>query len=227
MFQFFVNTFSNTASISANLNDQHARLFLSSAICGLTLIWFASMFIKKSNKKQPPLPPGPKPLPLVGNLLSLDPELPTYFTNLSRTHGPIMTFWLGKKAGIVISTPRLVREVLKDQDTTFANRDVPAAAREIAYGGSDIVWTPYGPEWRMPRKVCVREMLSCATLDTVYALRRNELRQMIKYIHSQAGKQVNVGEQLFLSVLNVITNMLWGGTVKLMRGPVLELSSGK
>ncbi|XP_027084287.1 flavonoid 3'-monooxygenase CYP75B137-like [Coffea arabica] len=214
MFQFFVNTFSNTASISANLNDQHARLFLSSAICGLTLIWFASMFIKKSNKKQPPLPPGPKPLPLVGNLLSLDPELPTYFTNLSRTHGPIMTFWLGKKAGIVISTPRLVREVLKDQDTTFANRDVPAAAREIAYGGSDIVWTPYGPEWRMPRKVCVREMLSCATLDAVYALRRNELRQMIKYIHSQAGKQVNVGEQLFLSVLNVITNMLWGGTVK-------------
>ncbi|KAL3499744.1 hypothetical protein ACH5RR_038837 [Cinchona calisaya] len=125
-----------------------------------------------------------------------------------------MTFWLGKKAGIVISSPALVREVLKDQDITFANRDVPAAAMEIAYGGSDIVWTPYGPEWRMLRKVCVREMLSGTTLDTVYALRRKEIRQMIKYIYSQDGKKVNVGEQLFLSVLNVITNMLWGGTVK-------------
>lgn len=213
MFHPLLNTFSNTTNV-ASTYDQHVKMLLFFSIGGFAFLWIGLIFIKKSNKGQPQLPPGPKPLPLVGNLLSLDPELPTYFANLSKTYGPIMTFWLGKKAGIVISSPALVREVLKDQDTTFANRDVPAAAREIAYGGSDIVWTPYGPEWRMLRKICVRQMLSGTILETVYTLRRNELRQMIKYIYSQAGKPVNVGEQLFLTVLNVITNMLWGGTVE-------------
>lgn len=55
-----------------------------------------------------------------------------------------------------------------------------------------------------------------ATLDTVYSLSRHELHQKIKYIHGRAGKPVNLGEQLFLSILNVITNMggkgkCWGG----------------
>lgn len=209
MFQILLNASDGGSSV----NDQNLML-LSYGLGGLALLWFILMFIWKPNKGQPPLPPGPKPLPLVGNLLSLDPELHTYFTDLSKTYGPILTLWLGKKVGIVISSPALAREVLKDQDTTFANRDVPAAGREATYGGLDIVWNPYGPEWRMLRKVCVREMLSNATLDSVYDLRRRELRQTIKFLYRQTGKPVNVGEQMFLTVLNVITNMLWGGTVK-------------
>lgn len=66
----------------------------------------------------------------------------------------------------------------------------------------------------MLRKVCVREMLSNATLDSVYGLRRRELRRTIQYFYSRVGSRVNVGEQMFLTVMNVITNMLWGGTVK-------------
>ncbi|KAK2967312.1 hypothetical protein RJ640_004878, partial [Escallonia rubra] len=44
--------------------------------------------------------------------------------------------------------------------------------------------------------------------------KRREIRQTIGYFYSQAGSPVNVGEQMFLAVLNVITSMLWGGTVK-------------
>lgn len=197
------------------INNEQVGVILSYVLGGLALIWLLFMFIKKSDQKyKSPLPPGPKPLPLFGNLLSLDPELHTYFASLAQNYGPIFTLWLGKKAGIVITSPVLAKEVLKDQDTIFANRDVPAAGREATYGGSDIVWNPYGPEWRMLRKVCVREMLSNTTLDSVYNLRRFELQQTIKFFYSHAGKPVNVGEQMFLTVLNVITNMLWGGTVK-------------
>lgn len=196
------------------LTDPNLQLLLPYILGGLALIWVVLIFTKKSTKNQPSLPPGPRALPLVGNLLSLDPELHCYFSDLSKTYGPILTLWLGKKAGIVITSPAVAREVLKDQDTTFANRDVPEAGREATYGGTDIVWTPYGAEWRMLRKICVREMLSGSTLDSVYTLRRKELRQTIKFIHSQAGKPVNVGEQMFLTVLNVITEMMWGGTVE-------------
>ncbi|XP_010325462.2 flavonoid 3'-monooxygenase CYP75B137-like isoform X3 [Solanum lycopersicum] len=143
--------------------------------CLLALLW---CFISNSNKG---LPPGPKPLPLIGNLHSLEPQLHTYFASLSKIYGPICRIWLGKKLGIIVTSPALAREVLKDKDTIFANRDVSVAGREVTYGGTDIVWTPYGPKWRMLRKT---------------------------------GSPVNVGEQMFLTALNVITSMLWGGTVK-------------
>ncbi|XP_010325461.2 flavonoid 3'-monooxygenase CYP75B137-like isoform X2 [Solanum lycopersicum] len=176
--------------------------------CLLALLW---CFISNSNKG---LPPGPKPLPLIGNLHSLEPQLHTYFASLSKIYGPICRIWLGKKLGIIVTSPALAREVLKDKDTIFANRDVSVAGREVTYGGTDIVWTPYGPKWRMLRKVCVQEMLSASTLDSLYALRRRELRQSINYFYNQTGSPVNVGEQMFLTALNVITSMLWGGTVK-------------
>lgn len=125
-----------------------------------------------------------------------------------------MKLQLGHKLGIIVSSPNLAREVLKDHDITFANRDVPDVARIAAYGGSDIAWSPYGPEWRMLRKVCVLKMLSNSTLDSVYELRRREVRNIIAYIYSKHGSPINVGEQTFLTILNVVTSMLWGGTVQ-------------
>lgn len=204
----------NTFFFSANPSDDGAGLVFSSIIGFLAVAWILLLIIKKSSNKNPPLPPGPRGLPLLGNLLALDPELHTYFAKLAQTYGPIYKLKLGKKIGIVISSPALAREVLKDQDTTFANRDMPVAGKEAAYGGADIVWTPYGPEWRMLRKVCVREMLSSSTLDSVYGLRRSEIRQTVGYLYGKAGSPVNIGEQMFLTVMNVITGMLWGGTVK-------------
>ncbi|KAL3591327.1 hypothetical protein D5086_009967 [Populus alba] len=56
-------------------------------------------------------------------------------------------------------------------------------------------------------------MLSNATLDSLYPLRSREVRNTIKYIYSHAGSPINVGDQLFLAVFNVVTSMLWGGTV--------------
>ncbi|KAK6791820.1 hypothetical protein RDI58_010901 [Solanum bulbocastanum] len=150
------------------VNIEQKGVFFSYFLGILALLWFLWFFISNSNKG---LPPGPKALPLIGNLHSLDPELHTYFVSLSKTYGHISRLWLGKKLGIIITSPALAREVLKDQDTIFANRDVPAAGREFSYGGNDRVWNPYGPKWCMLRK-------------------------------------------MFLTVLNVMTSMLWGGTVK-------------
>ena len=66
----------------------------------------------------------------------------------------------------------------------------------------------------MLRKVGVLKMLSNNMLDSVYALRRNEVRKTVGYLYSRVGSAVNVGEQVFLTVLNVITEMMWGGAVE-------------
>ncbi|KAG2408299.1 Cytochrome P450 [Vigna angularis] len=177
-----------------------------------TVICYAWLYFFKPNTQR--LPPGPSGLPFLGNLLSLEPELHTYFAALAQIHGPIYKLRLGSKLAIVIASPAVAREIFKDHDTVFANRDVPAAGRVATYGGFDIAWTPYGAEWRMLRKVCTVNMLSNTTLDSVYDLRRNEVRKTVSYLYSRAGSAVNVGEQGFLTVMNVITSMMWGGAVE-------------
>lgn len=180
----------------------------------LGITWFVWVVLLERAKGQRPLPPGPRGLPLVGILPFLDPELHSYFASLAETYGPILSLRLGGKVGVVISSPAIAREVLKEQDVTFANRDVPLVVTAMEYGGRDIVFTPYGAEWRMLRKVCVRDMLGHATLDAFYSYRRQEIRNMTRFLYNQSGIPVDIGEQMFKTVLNVITSMLWGGSIQ-------------
>ncbi|OMP02184.1 Cytochrome P450 [Corchorus capsularis] len=165
------------SNITSSIHD-FVRSFFT--LVGLFVIfWYTWEFIK-SRKGKPLSPPGPRGLPLVGSLPFLKPDLHCYFAELARTYGPVVKLQLGSKIGILVTSPSAAREVLKDQDIVFANRDVPAVAM-LATGGRDIGFNSYGPEWRMLRK---------------------------------AGPAVNIGEQMFLTTLNVVTNMLWGGTLE-------------
>lgn len=160
------------------------------------------------------LPPGPIGLPLVGSLLSLSPDLHVYFTKLAEAYGPIYRIRLGSKLSVVVSSPALAREVLRDNDLAMANHDVTAIVTVFTYGGNDMAFNPVGPTWRLLRRICVQEMLNPASLDAVYGLRRREMRATIHNLRASAGKEVQVGTQLFATVLNVIMSMLWGGTVE-------------
>ncbi|XP_008238690.1 PREDICTED: cytochrome P450 76M5-like [Prunus mume] len=201
----------NWFKTSTRNDESWLLLYTLSAIFAST--WCAWLCMKKSRNKIPPLPPGPLGMPLLGNLLSLDPELHSYFARLAHTYGPIFKLRLGAMTCVVINSPSSAREVLKDRDVTFANRDVPVAARIAFYGGADVVWTPHGPEWRMLRKVSILKMLGGAALDSFQSIRQNQVRKTVRYLYGRAGSPVNVGEQIFLTSLNVISNMICGGCI--------------
>ncbi|KAL6877491.1 hypothetical protein ACP4OV_012706 [Aristida adscensionis] len=172
------------------------------------------LYVAAVTRRAGGLPPGPAGLPLVGSLLSLDPQLHVYFARLAARYGPVFSIRLGSKLGVVVSSPALAREVLRDQDLVFANRDIPDAARSVTYGGEqDIVWNPVGPTWRLLRRVCVREMFSAASLDNVHGLRRREFAAALRHLHAASGTPVDVGAQMFLTTMNVITGILWGGSI--------------
>ncbi|XP_058081628.1 flavonoid 3'-monooxygenase CYP75B137-like [Magnolia sinica] len=169
--------------------------------------------VKRSRNGAPPLPPGPRGLPLIGSLPFVEPDLHRYFAKLAMIYGPVMKIQLGSKLCVVLSSPKVAKQVLKDHDAIFANRDVSAAAIALTYGGIDIGFSPYGSDWRMMRKVCSQEMMNSTVLDSYYALRRREVHQTVHYVRTQAGKPVNISDVAFGASLNVVTSMIWGDTL--------------
>ncbi|XP_049415620.1 labd-13Z-ene-9,15,16-triol synthase, chloroplastic-like isoform X1 [Solanum stenotomum] len=177
---------------------------LTLSIVFLTILWY------KLNKEESRLPPGPRGLPIVGFLPFLRTNLHHQLTELSQQFGPIYKFWLGGKLCVVLNSPSLAKEVVRDQDSIFANRDPPIAGLVATYGGLDIGFSPYGSYWRDMRKLFVREMLSNRNLEACYSLRRHEVRKTIRNVHTKIGSLTDIGELAFVTEMNVIMSMIFG-----------------
>ncbi|XP_077242168.1 flavonoid 3'-monooxygenase CYP75B137-like [Tasmannia lanceolata] len=192
---------------------QQKDVVLLFSIAIVAISWI-SWVIKSRKGKTSPLPPGPRGLPLIGNLPFLEPDLHRYFTKLSGIYGPIFKLRLGNKIMVVLGSPAMAKEVLKDHDTIFANHDKMAGALVATYGGSDIVWSPYGPNWRMLRRVCIQELLNSGSLEASSVFRRKEVRRTISDLYAKIETPVDIGEKLTQTIFNSMTSTLWGSTLK-------------
>ncbi|PIA32655.1 hypothetical protein AQUCO_04400086v1 [Aquilegia coerulea] len=201
-------------SEGSNRNDQIIILVAAVSLIITVIMWYTWMMKNLMRRMKYPLPPGPWGLPLVGNLPFVDFELHCYSAKMAKTYGPIFKLKLGSKLFVVVSSASLAKEVLKDYDTTFANRDTPSAMVTITYGGSGMIWTPYGLPWRTLRMICVQQILNKTSLDAVSMLRRREFRRMVKLVYEKVGSPINVAERMFFTSLSSIMSMLWGGALK-------------
>ncbi|KAL0296164.1 UNVERIFIED_CONTAM: cytochrome [Sesamum radiatum] len=123
----------------------------------MSIIWFIKVSFNPG-RRTPTLPPGPRGLPILGYLPFLGNNLLHQFGDLARQYGPIYKLYLGNKLCVVINSPSLVKEVVRDQDSIFADRDANIAALTVTYGGNDIAFSPHNSRWRAMRKIFVREV---------------------------------------------------------------------
>ncbi|KAJ0941842.1 putative cytochrome P450 [Helianthus annuus] len=136
---------------------------------------------------------------------------------MANTYGPIFKFHMGSKLHVVINTSELAKVVTRDQDHTFANRNLTIAASIITYGGQDIVFSN-SSHWRKLRKIFVHEALSNKNLAACSYFRSNEVRKTIKNVFGKLGTSVDIRQVSFfvavsfLTESNVLTSMILGNT---------------
>ncbi|XP_027120747.1 tabersonine 16-hydroxylase 2-like [Coffea arabica] len=163
----------------------------------IILIKMLSKPIRKNSRLK--LPPGPKPLPIIGNIHQLfGSQLHLMLRDLAGRYGPLMHLKLGEISTIIVTSPEMAKEIYKTNDMLFASRpNHHVAFNIISYGFTDLVLAPYGNHWRQLRKICTVELLSRNRVQAFKSIREEEVFNLIKSIHSQKGSIINISKSLF------------------------------
>ncbi|KAH9697029.1 cytochrome P450 family 76 subfamily C polypeptide 7 [Citrus sinensis] len=157
-----------------------------------TLVWVMALsFVSRGRHKQ--LPPGPKPYPVIGNLLELGAKPHKSLTKLAKVHGPIMSLRLGLVITVVVSSPSMNKAILQNHDLSFCDRKVPEAVLSLPFPHHEfsLAWLPVSTMWKNLRKISNMHIFGQAEDNC------------------RAGKAIDVGQAAFNTSLNLLSNTIF------------------
>ncbi|OWM65238.1 flavonoid 3'-monooxygenase [Punica granatum] len=184
--------------------------FFLAAVATIFFVYYLLQFLLRPAK---PLPPGPRPWPLVGNLPHLGPVPHHRIAAMARTYGPLMHLKLGFVDVVVAASASVAAQFLKTHDTNFLSRPPNSGAKHIAYNYQDLVFAPYGPRWRMLRKISSVHLFSSKALDDFRHIRQEEVTTMIRALARVGPDPVKLGQLLNLCATNALGRVMMGRRV--------------
>jgi hypothetical protein len=158
------------------------------------------------------LPPGPLPLPVIGNLLDIGRGSPNRsLARLAERYGPLMSVRLGVVHAVVVSSTDAAREILQRHNADLAGRPVLDVWRANGHSANSIIAGPPHARWRALRRLCATELFAQARLNALQPMRRGKVREMVRRVSEEAarGGPVAVRDAVFTAAMNMLSGSLF------------------
>uniref|UniRef100_A0A2I3HJZ4 Cytochrome P450 family 2 subfamily B member 6 n=1 Tax=Nomascus leucogenys TaxID=61853 RepID=A0A2I3HJZ4_NOMLE len=127
-------------------------LLLLALLTGLLLL-----LVQRHPNTHGRLPPGPRPLPLLGNLLQMDRKgLLKSFLRFREKYGDVFTVHLGLRPVVMLCGVEAIREALVDKAEAFSGRG-KIAIMDPVYQGYGVIFAN-GNRWKVLRRFSVTTM---------------------------------------------------------------------
>ena len=179
---------------------------ISILLCCLYGVWF--MYSTKQQRKT--LPPGPFPLPLIGNAHLVGKNMPYSMEHLREKYGDVYTLRVPSGNFIVVNSGKVMHEMLVKSKDDFANR--PSGSRLIArdlFNNKAIPFVPYAEFYVFCRKVITHALhMYGEGVQTAENRVQHEIKQLLAHIDKTKEAPFCPKEFLSQTVTNVTTSWL-------------------
>ena len=153
--------------------------------------------------KQATLPPGPRKLPYIGNLLSLRRKPLGYLQQLQRTYGTMATIYLGRMPVVALFRPEHVRFVLVEHPGNFSNSQIP---QQDEGGANEGLLTIDGEKHRQQRRA-VQPAFHKKVVEGYATIIEQYTQEMLKTWH--AGDTVDLSRAMQELTLRIVSKSLF------------------
>ncbi|KAL0579186.1 hypothetical protein V5O48_002808 [Marasmius crinis-equi] len=152
----------------------------SRSVAGLALIFLSAIYITRtlSERRKGKLPPGPKGLPIVGNLfqLSLDAWIP--FTEWKYKFGSLVYLTAGSQGILVINSHKVATELLDRKANIYNSRPRFIVASEYLTGGMFLGLVQNNDIWKRMRRAG-NEVLNKTMAPSFYPAQEEEAVRLV------------------------------------------------
>ncbi|CAO2626764.1 Cytochrome P450 2A3 [Lemmus lemmus] len=183
-------------------------LLLVTVLAFLIVLVFMSVW--KQRKFSGKLPPGPTPLPFIGNYLQLNTEqMYSSLLKISEHYGPVFTIHMGPRQIVVLCGQEAVKEALVDQAEEFSGRGEQATF--------DWLFKGYGVVFSTGERAKQLRRFSIATLRDFGVGKRGieeriqeEAGFLLEAFQKTNGALIDPTFYLSRTVSNVISSIVFG-----------------
>ncbi|GKE65943.1 probable (S)-N-methylcoclaurine 3'-hydroxylase isozyme 2 [Tanacetum coccineum] len=162
-----------------------------------------------SFSKKPPLPPGPYPWPIIGNIFQIGKNAHVQLAEMAKVHGPLMSLRLGQQTLIIGSSSIAASQILKTHDHVLSGRYVSRLLqnKKPTLHNMNLGFTSECDDgWRNLRSLYKTELFSGKALDSSANIRENKVIEMVKYLASKEGESIVIKDVVFVTSMNILGN---------------------
>ena len=202
-------TIQSTSKIRTIYKLQYTML---AAVVAL-LVFVAAVYVASTIWENRHLPPGPFPLPVLGNLLSIGQRMPYRdLANMAKKHGKVFRVHMGSRKVIVLSSYELAREALVTKAKDFAGRPPHLIfGRIFGRNYTDIATQTFSQRWKVLHKLAVTALR--LTEDKVKF--SSHIEELCAKFRSYVGKPFYAHDNVFKSIGTCISSMIFAQEHKL------------
>nr|XP_043905949.1 cytochrome P450 2K1-like [Solea senegalensis] len=155
-------------------------------------------------------PPGPRPLPLLGNLLQLDLKRP-YKTlcELSEKYGSVFTVYLGTDKVVVLAGYKAVKEALVSCAEEFGDRHISPIFHDINQGHG--ILFANGESWKEMRRFALSTMRDFGMGKRLVENKiLEECQFLMQMMEQHKGKPFDTACPMNYATSNIISSIVYG-----------------
>ncbi|EYE91096.1 cytochrome P450 [Aspergillus ruber CBS 135680] len=130
-------------------------------------------------KNRQSLPPGPMPMPIIGNIYEILKKSPMEcFQNWHNEYGPIITLRYAQRLVISIGSYEIARDLLDKRGAIYSSRPRLIMASERMTNGMNLAIIPYNKRWRIHNRITT-SLLDMGAIKRYRPLEDRESKQVL------------------------------------------------